>query len=178
MQADPHHSSLRQWLPIAGIAGGCLAAITVTFVIVLERGLTPPVAAFGGADLTEVQFSHLIDSDILGPGETVIMFHSSGLVSIDEAGVLLTDRRVVTYAGFNGQRLIRAAEYATITDVIVLERGNHARPTLIDIRTEDGGAMHISLSTRKAGDELFIAEIRRRMLPESVDTIVRRDTPR
>lgn len=162
-------------MPILGITIVLMAAIVGTFVIVLEGGLTPPNTIVDVSEVSAPQFDRLVDAQIIDPDETVVMFYSSGLASIEESGTLLTGDRVISYARSDDRQLVRSARYDHITSVTVLEQGTDHRPTIVDLHTADGRHIRMSLSARNGRDREFVDEIRRRMPSETMDPVVDRD---
>lgn len=172
MQDDPHRNVHRQWMLILGIAVGLMVAIVGSFSVVIERGLSPAAAVAEMGEISDTQIGYLVDSDILAPDESVFMFYSAGLISIEEAGNLLTGDRVISYVCSDNWQIVRSVAYDDIAAVTVLERGDDWRPTIVDIRTLDGRHIHMSLAATAGGDERFIDEIRRLAPARSSDTIV------
>ncbi|GAB4317387.1 MAG: hypothetical protein Kow0074_05950 [Candidatus Zixiibacteriota bacterium] len=172
MQDIPHRDMDRQWLLILGIAVGLMVAIVGSFSILIEGGLSPSADVVEMAEISDAQIGYLVESDILDPDESVFMFYSAGLISIEEAGNLLTDDRLISYVSSDDWQIVRSVTYDQIASVTVLERGNDSRPTIVDIHTQDGQHIHIALAATGRGDERFIDEIRRLAPAGSSDTIV------
>lgn len=175
MQADPHRSSRKRWMPILGITVVLMAAIVGTFVVVLELGMAPPNSIIDVSQVSDPQYDHLVDADIINPDETVVLFYSSGLASIAESGNLLTENRVISYARSDDRQLVRSASYDHITGVTVLEQGTDHRPTIVGIHTVDGRHIHVSLAANEGRDREFVDEIRRRLPSETTDPVVDRN---
>lgn len=152
-----------------------LAIVSVAVLIllgVIGLGLvmtfmdSPSTAVEKGEDLPESFAPWLRENGVIEADETIDMFYSEGVFSIEEGGNLLTNRRVISYfRSEEGELEIHSAAYDEITNIILKQKGDVLSDSLVQVvygPEEDQGWFYLLLSAEKGGDEKFIELLERR----------------
>jgi hypothetical protein len=112
---------------------------------------SPPSKALRGAELPDSYRETLIDLGHIEADERVLFFYSGGILSIEEEGNILTNRRVVSYeTGWSD-----SAPYASIADVDVVWSDTGFGNTVITVNTVDERAFRLNVSAEEGRDEEF-----------------------
>src|SRR5262249_40076890 len=140
---------------IVGIIGLVIGAALWTLLIVSPENV--PVAA---ANISEKQRKTLRDLNVLQADEDVELFCPTGMFSIREGGVVITDGRLVTYStsGSNQSFLLREIESIDYTPAANMLREGH-----FTVTNDDGKVMSFTINGMHKGDQLFHRTLQRRV---------------
>lgn len=107
------------WLAIAGIALGTFLVLGLTVLYVgSQTGYLPDTKAIPGENLQPRVLELLRQEGFVEPDEEVLYFYSAGFLSFLDDGNLFTDRRVISYAQWEGPEVqIFSATYPEVLEI-------------------------------------------------------------
>lgn len=121
--------------------------------------LAVPTRALYGSELWESQREQVVALGHLDPDEEILLFYSAGLFSFEEDGNLLTDRRVVSWETFEGERWRASADYGAIADVEVVWSESLLADTQIKVHATDGRSIGLIVSAEDDRDHAFVQRL-------------------
>ena len=132
----------------------------IAFVTASSIGLIPSTQVTPGWMLWGPSQAFLEGAGVLAPDEEVFYFYSQGLLSFEEDGNILTDKRVISYWSDQetGELFMESAFFSEIRDKVV-EQGSWREPTVLTIVRHDGSEFVLALSTEEGRDKLFIRRL-------------------
>lgn len=135
---------------------GCGIALGVLFVALLagvvwlgmqiESGAMPDTMIVAGNKLRTPAREAINKAISLRPGETITFFYSTGLLSWEEDGNLITNQRVVSYMQDEGQLVVEEADYDNIEEITPIFSEEWIDDTLVWITPKEGDEFMIALS--------------------------------
>lgn len=147
---------------IAGLSVVLLIIAALTIAVLMETAVLPSAILLEGDDIPTKYTSLLRDNGILKPGETLLMFYSTGLLSILEEGNVLTNQRVISYWQEDGELLIYAISIQEIDQTIVVAEGTTWTDTVVHIfGKEQDDWFNLFLPAENEDDKRFLARLAR-----------------
>jgi hypothetical protein len=138
-------------------------SLLLLLVVVDATGLLPSATVIPGSELRAADTRFLRSEGLIAEGEEVVYFYADGFSSIRAHGVILTDRRLVTYWNLDSDDPYRvAALFETIQDVNVTASTAWYENTYADVTLDDGSRFPLMFAPNAGADRFFEELARRR----------------
>ncbi len=134
---------------------GLLVALVVLLGFAIEFGYLPDSAAKPAGKIHPRHLKQLQAMGVVDPGETVLYFYSTALLSIRDDGNLFTDRRVISYQDTGDELQIFAAPYDEITDIGFEPGEAWGDHSTITVTQADGNWFVLYVGPEGNGDQSF-----------------------
>ena len=155
-ETEPGRWRMPAWMWAGGGALAIIGVLLMGLGAMSEVGVIPSTAVLEGSELPSDQHSDLKRLGVLEEDEEVRYFYSAGLLSIEEDGNILTDRRVISYETFEDELFVASVAFSDIVEIVVEEKGDYLNDTILLIRTRYEEDIYLFLSAEEEGDERFI----------------------
>lgn len=137
--------------------------LLLLLVVVDATGLLPSASVIAGSELRAADTRFLRSEGLIAEEEEVVYFYADGFSSIRAHGVILTDRRLVTYWNLDSDDPYRAdAPFGTIQGVRVTASRAWYENTYADITLDDGSRFTLMFAPGAGADRFFEELARRR----------------
>ena len=163
-ETDSSYRPARKWSYFLGIPVAMALALMSGWALMMASGALPSARVIDGSKLRLSDSSFLTSENVVQHGEKVQLFYSTGLLSIRNDGVILTDKRIIKYVRIDGELDISTMPIKSIVAVEKVVDGDFLNDTIIGIwKDEDdfGDGLPLFLSAEDNGDELFLDEIKK-----------------
>lgn len=154
-EGNPEYRAASRWAYFVIPPVALVLLLLVGFGFMSIVGVVPSTGVVAGTAIRQADRDWLVESNIVAPGEKVLLFYSAGLTSISEDGNILTDQRVVSYETIDGRLEVYAAEYRRIKSIEFGDEGGLLSDAVIVVNTVDGGMFELLVSTEGGGDMKF-----------------------
>lgn len=144
-------------LAVSGIILGVVGLLMGIAVIAFSQ-LAPDSNVIPGRDLSKFDRATLRTISGLGADEKIELYYATGFWSIKEGGVLLTDRRLLTYEedGF-----VEEAELVNIAAIEFTAAQSWIDDSWYSIETDDGEVIYFMIGGQADGNKEFERALRR-----------------
>lgn len=141
------------------LVGGLLLLL----VVADATSLLPSASVIPGSELRASDIRFLRSEGLIAEGEEVVYFYADGVVSLRAHGVILSDRRLVTYWNLGSDDPYYAdALFETIQEVDVTLSTAWYENTYADIILDDGSRFTVMFAPDAGADQFFDELARRR----------------
>ena len=142
-----------------GVGVGLCGVVVVAGLLYLgfgiESGRVPDTVALPKSKIHSNTLKTLRELGIIEVQEEVQYFYSEGFLSIEEAGNLFTDTRVISYLKDDDGLQIYAATFPEIATVDFVASESWLDDSTITITTHEGDWFVLFVSSEAHGDDLF-----------------------
>lgn len=153
---------LKKGWRIAGYLAGSIGL--VIFLIVFAVGIAemagylPPSGIVTGEQIRQPNRSFLVDNKYVSADEKIIYFYSAGVLSIEDDGNLLTDRRIISYWTDENGAYFEAIALDDVTDVSVTYSQAWYEDTKITVVGDDKEVI-LFISSDNGLDKVFVKSL-------------------
>ncbi len=137
----------------------------VAIALASALGLIPSNQVVPGSDVRESDIAWLSEAGLLAADEELVYFYTPRVFSAAGEGILLTDRRVVSYwtDPMDGQLVEASAEFSEIVEVESKRSSWGLGATIIRVYLSDEDWFMFSLPAEGDGDLRFLEELDRNL---------------
>ena len=130
--------------------------------VLVDTGYAPSGQVLTAQEMEDSQYQELVAEGIIEQGETIEYFYSEGLLSIKEAGSILTDRRVIAYEqDEEGQLLVYYIPNDTIQSVTLVQEGSATQYSVYEVVAPgEGNWLYLVLPHEHGDGERFADAVR------------------
>ena len=102
--------------------------------VLMDTGHAPSDRVLSSQQIPDSQYEQLVAAGIVEPGESIEFFYSEGLLSVTEAGSVLTDRRVIAYAqDEEGRTQVYYLPNDSILSVTLVQQGDAMQYSVYEV---------------------------------------------
>ncbi len=160
-EQEPEYRPVRRWMYFVWVPA---VLIGVAFFGLMVLGMLIPTSAVITSDeLSQSDIEFFRTEGIIEPDEHIVLFYSTGLLSIREDGNMITDKRVISYEENADQLWIGSAPFDEIRDVSIAESGDLITDAALLVTLDNGESFILYISTSEDGDMRFLDEINKRL---------------
>lgn len=168
---NPDYKKGKKWVwfiltPIVVVFGLLLGLGVMTMT-----GFAPPTEIRSGQELHQNHVEKLVAKGVVSSRNEIEYFYSSGISSVLEGGVVLTDDRLIVYEEDNSNEeevLIYQMPLEEVTKIEMTQKGDFWTDEIYLVSSDDPELwMKISLSVENSGHEAFIKALK----AKSVDKV-------
>ena len=146
-------------MAVAGIVLGMIGLVLGTAIWIVAL-LGPAAAPVVGADVSQRQREALRTIGVLQADEEIVLFYATGMFSVKQGGVLMTDNRLVVYR--EGAQ-IQECQFADIASIDYAAAGGWWDEGEFILELEDDEVMTFTIAGLQDGDTLFHRILTRRV---------------
>ena len=140
-----------------------VGGLSLLLLVVSVAGVLPSASVTPGSELGVMDARFLQSEGLIEEGEEVVYFFTDGLVSRREHGVILTDRRLVTYWNLGRPDAVFAeTPFEAIRSVDVTPSTVWYQNTYSEVTLTDGSRFTVGVGPDGGGDQAFLEELARR----------------
>ena len=130
--------------------------------VLMDTGHAPSDRVLSAQEIPDNQYQELVAEGIVEPGESIEFFYSEGLLSITEAGSVLTDRRVIAYEQDEEGRIqTYYIPNDSIQSVTMVQQGDATQYSVYEVTAPgEGNWLYLVLPHENGDGERFADAVR------------------
>lgn len=125
--------------------------------VIGSTGLVPSTSVQTGLEISSHHENYLRKTKIVADDETISFFYSGGMFSAEADGVVITDRRVITYfTPFDKPERESSSLSLDEIENVDVTQGDELINTYIEVTDTKGGEVYFEISTEEGKDQPVI----------------------
>jgi len=149
---------------VANFATYFLGGPIFIFLVLSSINYLPSTMVTDGSLLWNKDYNFLKAEGLLGQGDRILYFYSSGLLSIQDDGQFITETNVISYYRDleDSELYVGKLLYEEIEDVSVVWAETFLDDTVVTITDFDENQFELWISSESGGDKIFVDELMKR----------------
>lgn len=155
-EEDPSYRGAKVWQPIVGLPVLAVFFGLLGLGVSSQLGFTPPAGPVSEEGIAENHRTFLIERGYLAEDETIQLFYTTSLLSMEDSGNLISDRRILVWSKLDEDTIeVFQVPLAELESVTKLTQNSDILDAAYLIRGKDGTSFMFEIAPGESGEDTF-----------------------